>query len=47
MALKIDLEYVRICVSQHILHIWPYAVSDKLEKGGGGGGGWRAKVYTF
>ena len=24
MTLKIHLEYVRICVSQHILYIWPY-----------------------
>ena len=23
MTLKIHLEYVRICVSQHILYIWP------------------------
>ena len=44
MTLKIHLEYVRICVSQHILYIWPYVVSNKLEGGGGGGG---AKVYTF
>ena len=44
MTLKIHLEYVRICVSQHILYIWPYmyVVNNKLEGGGGG-----AKVYTF
>ena len=38
MTLKIHLEYVRICVSQHILYIWPYVVNNKLEGGGGGGG---------
>ena len=41
MTLKIHLEYVRICVSQHILYIWHYVVNDKLERGGGG------EVYTF
>ena len=41
MTLKIDIEYVRICVSQHILYIWPYVVNNKLEGGGA------AKVYTF
>ena len=40
MTLKTHLEYVRICVYQHILYIWPYVVNDKLERGG-------AKVYTF
>ena len=35
MTLKTRLEYVRICVSQHILYIWPYIVNDKLERVGG------------
>ena len=35
MTLKMHLEYVRICVSQHILYIWPYVVNDKLERGRG------------
>ena len=41
MTLKIHLEYVRICVSQHILYIWPQVENDKSEGGGG------TKVYTF
>ena len=40
MTLKIYPEYVRICVSQHILYIWPSAENDKSEGGGG-------EVYTF
>ena len=35
MTLKTHLEYVRICVSQHILYIWPYVVNNNLEGGGG------------
>ena len=38
MTLKIHLEYVRICVSQHILYIRPYIVNNRLEGGGRGGG---------
>ena len=38
MNLKIHLQYVRICVSQHILYTWPNVVNNKLEEGGGGGG---------
>ena len=33
MTLKMHLEYVRICVSEHILYIWPYVVNIKLEGG--------------
>ena len=40
MILKIHLEYVRICLSQHILYICPYVEKDKSEGGGG-------EVYTF
>ena len=56
MTLKIHLEYVRICVPQHILYIWPYVVNNKLEGGGGGGGKsiyfwkglftWESKKFT-
>ena len=30
MTLKIHLDYVRICVSQHILYICPFTENDKL-----------------
>ena len=43
MTLKIHLEYVRICMSQHTLCICPYVENDKSE----GGGGLGAKVYIY